>query len=143
MQADGKAVVAGGTAVGPDTDFALARYNDDGTLDKTFGKDGLVRTDIAGHRDIAFSTVWQPDGKIVVVGRSGAGTTPDFALTRYEANGTLDTTFGDDGRVTTDFTDQFDAAYACVLQTDGRIVVVGGTGRKPETQFAVARYDGG
>jgi uncharacterized delta-60 repeat protein len=141
LQADGKAVVAGGVSFGSDTDFALARFDYNGKLDEAFGGDGLVRTDIAGRKDIAFSTVWQPDGNIVVVGRSGEGITPDFAITRYNANGTLDTSFGMGGKVTTDFAGRFDAAYACALQTDGRIVIVGGSGLKPLTTFAVARYD--
>lgn len=142
MQADGKAVVAGRTGVGSDTDFALARYNDDGTLDETFGKNGRVTTDLARHRDIAFAAVAQIDGRVVVAGRSGAGATPDFALVRYTASGSLDASFGSDGKVTTDFDGQLDVGYACALQPDGRIVVVGRTGPKPRTALAVARYEG-
>jgi uncharacterized delta-60 repeat protein len=141
MQADGKAVVAGRTGVGSETDFALARYNSDGSLDETFGRGGMLTTDLAGHRDIAFAVVAQIDGGVVVAGRSGAGPTPDFALVRYTASGSLDASFGEDGKVTTDFDGQLDVAYACTLQPDGRIVVVGRTGPKPRTAFAAARYE--
>jgi uncharacterized delta-60 repeat protein len=86
--------------------------------------------------------VAQIDGGIIVAGRSGAGTTPDFALVRYTSDGNLDASFGGDGKVTTDFGGQLDIAYACTLQPDGRIVVVGRTGPRQRTAFAAARYEG-
>ncbi len=127
LQSDGKIV-----AVGQDSsDFALARYNADGSLDSSFGTGGKVTTDFGGS-DAALAAVLQPDGKIVAVGTSAA----DFALARYNTDGSLDTSFGTGGKVTTDFggTDQ---AWAAVLQPDGKIVAAG----LASADFALARYN--
>jgi uncharacterized delta-60 repeat protein len=150
LQADGK-IIAGGTVFVDfdpgemsDTDFALARYNPDGTPDITFGDGGQVMTDFVGMEDDAFSILIQPDGKIVAVGSANdSATFYDFAAARYLSNGTIDTTFGVDGKVRTDFGDQnFDRARSAALQTDGKIVAAGfaishGGGVQ---NFAVARY---
>src|ERR1044071_6086577 len=108
IQADGKLVVVGTTYQDNDfstEDFAVARYNPDGTLDKTFGTGGKVQTDFPGLAAVASSIVIQPDGKIVVAG----GAFPlftflgNFELVRYNPNGSLDRSFGDGGIVTTFF----------------------------------------
>ena len=142
MQADGKIVVAGDTltATGP-PDFAVARYNSDGSLDATFGTGGRVTTDFAGRSDNAGAVTVQPDGKILVAGGANlAATSTDFALVRYNANGSLDSTFGSGGLVTTDFNGGLDAVSSIVLQTDGRIVVAGfATAGDPH--MALARYN--
>ena len=150
IQPDGK-IVAAGYASGASDDFALARYNANGTLDTGFGTGGRVRTDFNGATDQAHAVALQSDGKIVVVGQAynGAntiGTQTDFALARYNANGTLDTGFGTGGRVRTDFNGAKDQAHAVALQSDGKIVVVGQayTGANAigtQTDFAVARYN--
>lgn len=101
IQGDGKIIAAGIASydsASDDPDFGLARYNRDGSLDLTFDGDGTVRTNFGfGHYDEAHAVAVQGDGKIVVAG-SSAG---DFALTRYDRDGSLDTTFDQDGRVTT------------------------------------------
>jgi uncharacterized delta-60 repeat protein len=130
VQADGKILVAG-TASGTgsfDSDFALARYNIDGSLDSSFGDDGRVTTDFAGRVDRAFAVAVQADGKIVVAGYSydsGIFDSSDFALVRYNTDGSLDTSFGGDGRVTSDFAGSADIANAVAVQADGKIVVAG------------------
>ena len=73
-----------------------------GDLDGTFGTGGKVTTDFAGNGDEARAVALQPDGKIVAAG-GALGATVDFALARYGPDGTLDTTFGADGKVATDF----------------------------------------
>jgi uncharacterized delta-60 repeat protein len=140
IQPDGKIVVAGRTnkpAPNGNFDFALARYEAAGTLDLTFGTAGLVTTDFGGSVDRAFAMALQPDGKLVVVGDSDA----NFALARYNPNGSLDPGFGADGsgKVITSFggTDQ---ASAVILQPDGKIVVAGQTDTGISTDFALARY---
>ncbi len=150
MQPDGKIIAAGTVFVdfiigeSSDTDFALARYNSDGTPDATFGNGGQVSTDFVGFEDDAFSILIQPDRKIVAVGSANdPATFYDFAAARYLSNGTIDTTFGVAGKVRTDFGDQnFDRARSAALQPDGRIVAAGfaishGGGVQ---NFAVARY---
>jgi len=150
LQSDGKIVAAGTVFVDfnpgdlSDTDFALARYNSDGSLDTTFGSGGTVTTDFFGNEDDAFSILIQPDGKIVAVGSANdPATFYDFAAARYLSNGTIDTTFGVAGKVSTDFGDQnFDRARSAALQADGKIVAAGfAISQNGGVQnFAVARY---
>ena len=85
-------------------DFGIARYNPDGTLNTSFGTGGIVTTDIRGDADQAEAVAVQPDGKIVVAGLAAtiAGRITDFALARYNPDGTLDQNFGSHGIVTTD-----------------------------------------
>jgi len=150
LQPDGKIVAAGTDFVdfssedSSDTDFALARYNPDGSPDAGFGAGGQVTTDFDGFNDDALAVLVQPDGRIVAV---GSAKNPldfyDFALARYQPDGRIDTSFGTRGKVRTDFGDQgFDRAESAVLQPDGRIVAAGfaiALQGAPEN-FAVARY---
>ena len=150
LQPDGKIVAAGTVFVdfssddSSDTDFGLARYNADGTLDPSFGNGGKVRTDFDGYNDDAMAVLVQPDGRIVA---AGSAKNPfnfyDFALARYEADGTLDTSFGQGGKVRTDFGAQnFDRARSAVLQPDGRIVAAGFASLAfGDTRYAAARYN--
>jgi uncharacterized delta-60 repeat protein len=141
IQADGKIVAAGLSGGGADiADFALARYNPDGSLDLTFGGDGIVLTDFGaldGANDIAI----QADGKIVAAGTTLAGDNPfNFALARYNPDGSLDAAFDGDGRVLTDF-GSGEGAQDVGIQADGKIVAAGFSfaGANPGN-FALARY---
>jgi uncharacterized delta-60 repeat protein len=150
-QPDGKLVAAGRTAPGLDSDaldeFALARYNPDGSLDASFGTDGTVTTSFGtGDRlgDDAFALVLQPDGKLVAAGKTDQTDSglDAFALVRYNPNGSLDPTFGTDGKVTTPFTSGDATAYALALQPDGKLVAAGDSyGRAGRFHFAMARYN--
>ena len=138
IQADGK-VVAVGSAGGR---FALARYDQDGTPDASFGGDGKVTTPFTGG-GAARAVAVQANGKIVVAGVAGDRIVGEvrqgrFALARYTPQGTLDTTFGGDGKVTTDFTNGFDSANGVAIQANGKIVAAGGAS---ESRFALARYN--
>jgi uncharacterized delta-60 repeat protein len=128
LQSDGKIVTAG--AMFAPADFALARYNGDGSLDTTFGSGGLVTTDFSGRDDEASASLLQADGKIVAAGRttSTVGTVQgSFALARYNTDGSLDTTFGTAGRVITSFAaDDASVVETLILQPDGKIVAGGG-----------------
>ena len=127
LQGDGKIVAVGHAGDFPDDDFALARYNPNGSLDTSFSDDGKRRTNFGGGDDAASGVALQSDGKIVAVGRDcSAGC--DFALARYNPNGSLDTSFGGDGKQTTSFGGGDDGAAGVALQGDGKIVVVGGAG---------------
>jgi uncharacterized delta-60 repeat protein len=151
VQSDGKIVVAGSAwceertltcpAEEQSGDIAVARYDEDGTLDASFGEDGRVTTDNGGS-DGGSAVALQADGKIVVAGRVGQGfegADGDFGLVRYQADGTLDSTFGDGGNVTTEFGASWESegAYALAIQADGKIVAAGRGGRT----FALARYN--
>ncbi|MFN0278471.1 MAG: cohesin domain-containing protein [Pyrinomonadaceae bacterium] len=140
IQSDGKIVVAG-TVFGDSTnDFAVVRYNSDGTLDMSFDGDGKVITPVGGGGDNAYSLAIQPDGRIVVAGLSNIDFTPNFALVRYNANGTLDSSFDGDGKVVTQIGSIASSAYSVAIQPDGRIVAAGDSYNGSNNDFAVARY---
>ena len=135
VQPDGKIVVAGGSNARESYDFALVRYNADGTLDARFGTGGTVLTELSGE---AYAVAVQPDGRIVAAGPSNA----DFAVVRLRADGAPDPSFGTGGTVLTDFGGS-DNAYAAALQPDGGIVAAGFSDAAGSTDFAVARYTTG
>jgi uncharacterized delta-60 repeat protein len=142
LQADGKIVAAGVAVVSGMEDFALARYNTDGSLDPTFDGDGKVTTDFAGNLDQASGVAIQADGKIVAAGRADVSGTFDFALARYNTDGSLDTGFDGDGKVTTDFAGSVnDQAFAVAIQGDGKIVAAGRADVSGTFDFALARYN--
>jgi uncharacterized delta-60 repeat protein len=141
VQADGKIVVAG-SASSPNnsTDaIAVARYNSNGSLDGTFGSGGKLTTVLLGFRDVAQTVIVQPNGKILVGGLAltcfGRGCGHDTALVRYNANGSLDGTFGSGGSVVTRGVGQVDALG---LEGDGSVLALDrqGIGSNP-----VARFD--
>jgi uncharacterized delta-60 repeat protein len=141
---DGKIVVAGYALDVDQYNFALVRYNADGSLDTDFGVNGLVTTDLTGDQDQVQALVIQPDGKIVVAGsvRRDSPNYRDFGLVRYMPDGTEDDSFGINGRVITDINGGRDFAYAITLQPDGKIVVAGTAqeGAEGDYEFALARY---
>ena len=149
VQPNGRIVAVGDSwTLGTGEDhFALARYRKNGALDAGFGAGGQVTTDFGLPSSAAYAVALQPDAKIVVAGVAGGGSTgADVALARYDANGALDPSFGSGGRVLTDLGGgSFEAAFAMVLQPDGKIVVAGST-RPPGSydehppDFLVARY---
>jgi uncharacterized delta-60 repeat protein len=136
VQPDGKIVMAG-TAQNSTggTDFAVARFKTNGTLDPSFDNDGLVTTDIQGHPDEAgWAVAIQPDGKILVAGNTDNaldGNVDDGALIRYNSNGTIDSTFGSGGVaiLTGKYVTSGGLAWirnrSIALQPDGKIVVAG------------------
>ena len=140
VQADGKIVAAGTWQQDGDSDIAVARYNTNGTLDTSFAGDGRLTTNFDGHSyDYANAVAVQPDGKIVVAGSSDG----DFAAARYNTNGSLDTSFSNDGRFKTGYADGVELATAVALQPDGKIVIAGWTDLNGSFDFAIARIDTG
>ncbi len=139
LQGDGKIVAVGHVFSG---DFAIARYNPDGSLDTSFSGDGKQTTDFGGN-DLALGVAIQGNGRIVVVGRGGINNlgNTDFAIARYNPNGSLDTTFSGDGKQTTDFGGSEERATGVALQADGKIVAVGQGASGGSYAFALARYN--
>lgn len=144
---DGRLVVAGVSSAG----LALARYNSDASLDPTFSSDGVVGLDVDREDDyrpshaavVALALAVGPDGGIVVAGgvRSESAAA-EFAIVRYRPDGSADTDFGIDGRVTSQFSvHDSDAHSSVVVQPDGKIVVAGGMAVGPNFGLAIARYD--
>lgn len=141
VQPDGKIVAAGFASNGLNSDFALARYNADGTLDNTFSIDGKLTTAIGSSDDICYAICLQPDGKIIAAGYSSNGLNNDFALVRYNVDGSLDNSFDGDGIVITPFDSSDDIIYSMIIQTDGKIIVVGCAINGTDLDFALARYN--
>jgi len=142
-QADGKAVVVGATlnSIFGRYEFAVARYNEDGSLDTSFGGTGKVNTPFGAGQATARDVAIQPDGKIVVVGNAVGTTNQDFAVARYNANGTLDGTFGNGGTVTIPVGTFDDYAYGVVLQPDGKIVLTGSASNGVFDDVALVRLN--
>lgn len=149
VQPDGKILVAGGafpnfTFLG---DFVVVRYMADGSLDPSFGGDGIVVTSFPGQGSYAFDVALQPDGKIVAAGTdflnfsTEESSNTDFAIARYTSSGALDTSFGNGGGVVTDFLGFNDDVFQILVQPDGKLVAVG-SAKDPADfyDFAVARY---
>lgn len=145
IQADGKILIAGDSstsATGPFTAY-LFRHNSDGSADQTFGNVGLAAA-IATSLDVA-AIALQPDGKIILSGTvlSGSPTNADFALARFNSDGTLDSGFGVAGLAVTDFewtgsaSGRQNVASSLTLQADGKILVGGYSG----SSFALQRYE--
>ena len=145
LQPDGRIVVAGQSGVYPVFHAALARYNTTGQLDQTFGTGGKVITPLDAGGDGLSAIALQPDGKIVAAGSVIHDNWPtSFMLARFNSNGTLDGSFGNQGTVATSFGDSYASANALVLQADGTITVVGVSGAGPYSElndFALARYN--
>jgi uncharacterized delta-60 repeat protein/LPXTG-motif cell wall-anchored protein len=120
-------------------DFAVLRYNTNGTLDNAFGTGGKVTTFIESSE--AYSVMLQADGKILVSGVSYNNSTSYFAVARYNTNGTLDNTFGTGGKVTTDFDNNRSEAMAITSQADGKIILAGTAYIGSTYAYAVARYN--
>jgi uncharacterized delta-60 repeat protein len=138
-------VVVAGTTINPaDEDIAVARYHLDGSLDTTFDSDGKLTTSIGPYDSVAGVTVTgflrQPR-KIIVAGTAAnGGDRGDFALVRYNANGSLDTTFDGDGIVTTPIASSDETARAMTMSL-GRFVVAGESFSNLISRFTVARYN--
>jgi uncharacterized delta-60 repeat protein len=134
LQPDGKILLGGETA----GRFAVVRYNQDGSLDMTFGESGKVITDFGTAGAVINSILIQPDGKIVAVGQTGH---LDIHLARYFPNGTPDESFGTQGRVSTRYVPQGNGSYSAVLQPDGKILVGGSINTDAASDFALFRYN--
>ena len=139
-QSDGKTVVVGYATVGGVQQFAIARYNTDGALDTSFGGTGRVLTAVGISGSNATGVALQKDGKIVVAGYAvnNSGRIYDFACLRYNADGSLDQSFGDHGKVTTDVGDG--KASSLAVQ-DNKIIVAGSAYDGENNEFAVVRYN--
>jgi len=141
IQTDGKIVAAGYFYTAHrNKDFAVARYNANGTLDVSFGNNGIVISDLFGTSDdIAYGLRIQRDNKLVVIGRSGMYPNFRAAVVRYNRNGSFDTGFGTAGKVLTDFGSLSSQLYGAAFQPDGKLVVAGYSSAST-TDIAVARY---
>ena len=139
LQTDGKIIEIGYTyPTAHQADFTLVRLTTEGDIDSSFGTNGYTFTDLNNGYNIPVAAVVQSDDKIVVVGYTFLETVYKVVLARYYKNGQLDSTFGTNGSVITDFNTDFAIARGITLQPDDKILIavtLGGT-----DQFAVARF---
>ena len=138
IQNDGKIIVAGFSYSVDNFYMTLLRYDSDGQLDSTFAKGGIAITDIKssiGKLDLAL----QNDGKIILVGPSEVDNTHHFTVVRFNNNGSLDKSFGNNG-ITKTIIGDFSEAESVAIDSYGNIVVAGTTGSGNES-FAVAMYN--
>jgi uncharacterized delta-60 repeat protein len=141
----GGQIVISGYTVGAkaNRDFLLARYrSDNGSLDTTFGDHGVVKTDFGSGDDYAENLVVDGAGRIILVGRATSSTILDMALARYTPEGTLDTSFANNGTLTADFHGLGEFGQDVALDSAGRIVAAGYTANGGDTQFALMRVNG-
>lgn len=143
LQSDGKIVIGGRTHNGSNFDFALARFTSTGAPDSNFGSSGQVTTTFGSGDEEIDGLAIQRDGKIVAIGQASNGSNLDFAVARYNSNGSLDTTFSGDGKVLTTIGSANDIGQGVAVQTDGKIVVAGYSDNGTNNDFAVVRYLGG
>ncbi|WP_301103425.1 putative Ig domain-containing protein [Propionivibrio sp.] len=144
VQADGRIVVGGFSYQGA-SDFSVARYNSDGSLDTSFSGDGKVTTDIRTNWDQAYSMALQADGKIVLAGFSSGNSSSnsDFALVRYNTNGSLDTSFDGDGKAVSTAGYYQEYLTSVAIQANGKILAAGWGADADQNNydFVVQRYN--
>ncbi|WP_263261472.1 type I secretion target [Pseudomonas sp. RIT-PI-S] len=126
LQEDGKLLLAGYSYTETGADFSVTRYNADGTLDSTFAHNGTAAFDVATGDDFARAVAVQADGKLLIAGTSDSGGgNYDFSVIRLNADGSLDSTFGNNGRATFDFEGARDAAQTITVLENGKILLTG------------------
>lgn len=139
LQSDGKIVVGGECIVNGKNIGALVRYTSAGTLDLTFGTNGILRSDLFPGASGINSVAIQPDGKIIVAGFASNGANNDFFLARYLSDGALDAGFGSGGKTVTDLQNG-DIATDVKILADGRILLAGTANTGLTNKFALAFY---
>jgi uncharacterized delta-60 repeat protein len=136
LTADGRILAGGNVYVdATSTDFAIARYSPGGTLDTTFGDGGVAFAGFGPPEGGGVTSIAVlPDGHVLAAGYRGltAGAmSNDHAVAKFDVNGSRDATFGAGGRVKVDIRGTNDAPNAMLVQSDGRIVLAGSSGRPP------------
>jgi uncharacterized delta-60 repeat protein len=142
LQSNGKIVVAGSLTYSPNGNIILSRFNIDGSLDNSFGINGKILTSLINEVPFNSSLKIQSDDKILITASLfNSSSNFDFATSRYNSNGSIDTSFGINGTVTTDLGNlTSDFANAIEIQSDNKIVVSGTTMINFQSDFAVVRY---
>lgn len=140
LQPDGKLVAAGWAVTGGNYDVAVVRYLADGTLDTTFDGDGRALLDYGSTLDTATSVAVQPDGRVVVAGRSEIGGVQRITLARLDASGALDPSFAGDGIAVTEASPDGSNAIGLTLAADATLLVGGWARVGSRRDFALLRY---
>ena len=141
LQSDGKILLAGQSYNNVTfTDYAVARYNSNGSLDTTFNSTGKVNIDFGSSTDQGYGVAIQADGKILLTGFTNVNGTADNGMVRLTSTGALDTSFGTGGRVITTIGSSSDFGNDVKIQQDGKILV-SGYSSIAGNDFTVVRYN--
>lgn len=140
IQNDGKILIGGRFYNGTSWDFIVIRFNENGTIDSSFGINGIFINDFFGKDDRLFSLDIQPDGKIVACGFA-ENFDWDFAIVRLNPDGNLDSTFGDNGSKVINIGSYNDVAFSIKVQDDGKIITCGWTYILGSWDFALVRLN--
>jgi uncharacterized delta-60 repeat protein len=141
VESDGKIALAGFTFNDFNTSFIALRYDSDGALDTSFGGTGIVQTAMSSWDEESFGVLVQADNKMILFGGIQTLSTTGFELVRYNLDGSLDSTFGNNGKVSTSFGNNLSTvAVSGTLQPDGKILLAGPVYWN-NNDFAVARYN--
>jgi len=136
-QSNGKIVLVGTSENNANTDFAIVRYNADGSLDNSFSGDGKLILDIAGGNDEARAVVVLANGTLLISGYASVGNSIDFAIVLLSSDGKLLNTFSGDGKATVDFSGTDDYCYSMAVYND-KIYLGGSSITNSQEEFAVA-----
>lgn len=142
IDSTGSLVVAGRTAVASNPSVALAKYDDNGRVDASFGEDGVLLTDFAAGAAFTYDVAVDAADRLVVGGFADIGGSHQFALLRYRPDGQRDADFGAGGVVVTDGVTPFEAVRSVSATPEGWVVVAGTASTPDGDRFAVRRYDG-
>jgi uncharacterized delta-60 repeat protein len=141
---DGKLLIAGGATLPnwSDIDYFVARLNEDGSIDESFGTGGISQIHADGSEDLFYSLAVQPDGKILAVGQDqrAGQTLIDGIIMRLEADGKVDSTFGTNGIVKTDIEYDYSLFRDLLLNEDGSIIAAGNCAND-NYDILLAKYD--
>jgi len=141
--AQGRVLIAGevvDTTSFTGSDFALVRFTANGDRDSSFGDNGVIKLDFSRNNDRAVAVTTNEAGDILVAGTSASSDRTSFALARYRSDGILDQSFGDGGKVVTNFGDSDAQASSIALDGAGNILVGGYAIDNNNSDFAIARY---
>lgn len=136
VQPDGKIIIMGDTGMGSVQKMAIARYNADGSPDTSFANDGKLVFNVSFPKIFGNDIALQSDGKIILGGYQWNDVTGDFVLVRLLADGSFDSSFGNDGIATLD-NGMAEIGNSIHLQNDGKIIIAGDS----QDQFTMARVN--
>lgn len=140
QQASGKLVAGGGMHDGAKSNFTLVRYNNNGSIDDTFGSAGKVVTDFGGFASTVKSIKLLENGSIIAAGSANNGVNNDFAAAKYDSNGVLDNSFGTEGKVLTPVGSADDFCNTVELQDGGKVILGGSSRIGTINNYAMVRY---
>lgn len=141
FQPNGNIILTGYATFNDNLDIVLTRITSSGVLDSTFDEDGIANIELKNSDDDIHKIVIQPDGKIVAGLQIWTGIRNKFVIKRYNADGSSDNTFGNNGTVTTILSNGSYFQNDLTIQSDGKIVVIGGKSSSSSQGFIAVRYN--